>query len=488
MQCSYNGLWSPSGTNWQPVRAVELDTDQMTRLAPHVRSGRTLRRPGIALLARTEYESMLGDAARVARLKLESQAEFIDVGIYAAACELTAAAAGAPAAVEVVCLADQPRVTAEIARILAQRCEHYDTPMRCRAESLIEALKSGEYVVDGLFCPSPAETHTSPEAPSTSEQTSFDRLVAARCSQRVASPNQELSLADFASLWDVATRAVDPAILEHIRYSAFTWHDAVPRLIGKAMFEGLYGEGADLQTGEGGQGGMLDSVNLDNLVAYLAEQPNAAPSIQEINAAGPDRRLELASTLAIPAGLIPRRLREFILSKPQFHLNDDTVTSRNGQPLTIEQFVRMVRLLTLSFGKFFLSFQNTHPITAVLLVQRVADPELHASIYRSLGRLMAAMTFACRARGWVSIIKGGPTEINRAGVGQVVAQHTEDKAVRNLVEEGQFIASLTFQVGYPLGPDEIVTASGQQHTGLMERSRDKRSPRASIGEHYFHGI
>ena len=33
LRCAYDGLWSPSGTNWQPVRTVELPPALMSRLA-----------------------------------------------------------------------------------------------------------------------------------------------------------------------------------------------------------------------------------------------------------------------------------------------------------------------------------------------------------------------------------------------------------------------------------------------------------------------
>lgn len=489
LRCAYNGLWSPSGTNWQPIRSVELTGDEIAELLDGTDISIPPKRAGLALLARTDYESMLGDVAKIARFSLISRAEFIDMGIYASVCELTAKAQGCPTVVQFIPKRAQAHVTKKLIALLTSRCHRYaDTALRERTEHLIRMLQTNDYAVDGLFTPPLTPSKLTPSARELWNglpRSSFDRLVGARCSQRVASPVRDMRLEEFDELWQLAFRSVDPSIRSHIRYASFHWNESAPKLFGQAMFDGLYGAGADLDTGEGGQGGIISLLTIPSLLTYFQEETQLTPSIRELlSLDGAAREAKVAET-AIPLSLVPRTLREFLLTKPQFHEENDCLVGRNGQPLTIDQFVRMMRLLALSFGRFFLSFQNTHPITAVILARKTDDVELLANIYRNIGRIVATLTFVCRAKGLVSIIKGGPTEINRVGIGQVVREQTRDPEVKKLLEEESFLASLTFQIGYPLGPDDHVTARGETHTGLQERSNDKRSPRAPLANHYF---
>ncbi|MCC6749947.1 MAG: nitroreductase family protein [Deltaproteobacteria bacterium] len=493
-RCAYDGLWAPSGTNWQPVRAVELSGPELERLANRAQSPVPRGPAGLAFLARTEYESMLGDVAKVARFVLESQAEYIDVGIYALAAELAAAAQGHPTRTVFVHKADQRALTDELACLLEERIPRYaDAAMVRRTRELLHMLRTRQYVLDGLFCP-PQRPHIpavpgrlgAPLPTDGLSWSAFDELTATRCSQRVASPTREVSLGELDELWSISLALVEPELRPLLHCASFTWHEPAPRQIGEAMFRGLYGEGAHEETGEGGHGGLISRVTIPSLLAYLEAEGHALPDAIAALGSLEGEALELAAQHApLPVAFMPRRLREFILSKPQYRDEGGYLVGRTGEPLTVGQFIRMVRLLALSFGRFFLSFQNTHPVTAIILATRVEDADLHARVYRAVGRMMASLTFLCRARGLVSIIKGGPTEINRPGIGHVAAEHSRDPEVRRLMTEERALASLTFQVGHPLGPDELVKVRDKHHTGLAERGFDKRSPRAPLAHHYF---
>jgi hypothetical protein len=136
--------------------------------------------------------------------------------------------------------------------------------------------------------------------------------------------------------------------------------------------------------------------------------------------------------------------------------------------------MKLVRMMSRSFGKFFLSFQNSHPLLGFVLA-----PDADA-LYESVGKAVEHMTLLSRARGQVSIIKSGPLELAGRAIRELLADRIS----------GEPEPVVTFQVGHPLGPDDPVSAGRTDgphgpHSGLQERRLDKRAPRAPLSAHYI---
>jgi hypothetical protein len=143
------------------------------------------------------------------------------------------------------------------------------------------------------------------------------------------------------------------------------------------------------------------------------------------------------------------------------------------------RLMKLVRMMARSFGKFFLTFQNTHPALGVVLGPR--EPQDGGSAYQAAGRIVAHMTFLCRARGQVSIIKSGPLEI--------AGRKIQEALARRVSRAGKMEPVLTFQLGLPLGPDEVVSpGQPDEHDGAKERLLDRRAPRAPLSSHYIPAV
>jgi nitroreductase len=108
-----------------------------------------------------------------------------------------------------------------------------------------------------------------------------------------------------------------------------------------------------------------------------------------------------------------------------------------------------------------------------------------AALFEQAGRAVAHMSFLARAKGLVSIIKSGPVEIARAKITRIVGEAAPDPECRRQIAAGTLAPLVTFQLGYPLGPEEIVS-KGQPdaHSGLAERLLDRRAVRSKLSEHY----
>jgi hypothetical protein len=154
--------------------------------------------------------------------------------------------------------------------------------------------------------------------------------------------------------------------------------------------------------------------------------------------------------------------------------------------MTPTRLMKLVRIMAKSFGRFFLSFQNTHPLLGLLLAPGDQTPEELAGTWQLAGRAVAGLSLQARAAGLVSIIKSGPLELARAALGAQVGELAEDPAVRQAAQRGALVPLLTFQLGAPLGPVErVCTGQSDEHTGLAERLLDRRAARDSLVMHYI---
>ncbi len=458
-RAAYNGLWSPSGTNWQPIRCLELGTEQIAAV-----SGRRADGPGLLVLARERYESILGDVARLCGVEQSSHAEHIDLGIWLEVAETTIGAHGwrferhwvepGPRA---------ERAAAALAPVLEER-----SPRLEAAAALAESVAAGRHRPAVCLLPrTGAELACDPQAPGGLGPAAFDRLVEARSTQRVAAPDRSLPRSELEDLWRQARPATGDSGLE---LAVFDRRGPVPAGIGRAMHAGLEGPG-----------GLLARIDHEHLGAHL----RGCAGLPAEFAAWADRPQEPAPAQGLPAAAVPAHLCAKLESSGRYRREGGLLLDHRDRPLTVERLVKLVRLLARSFGRFFLSFQDTHPLLGVLLVPAGLAPEDQRRAYRRAGRTVAAMGLLARARGLVSIIKSGPIEIARAPIAELVAAHADDPALRRAVAAGRLAPLLTFQLGWPLAPGETVAAGRpDEHDGLLERKLDKRAPRARLAEHY----
>jgi hypothetical protein len=292
-------------------------------------------------------------------------------------------------------------------------------------------------------------------------------------------------------LWEVAERTLPADERGRILFADFSWHEQVPRRIGQAMFEALYGVGAEPESKAGGEGGILTAVTVRNYLlnvgqkdpAWLADRLPAGWG----NLADMELR-KLAKDVPVRADDLGRYLRERILRDGKYKIAGELVTDQEGRPLTVPLLVRMLKSLAGTFGNFFLKFQNTHPQNAVLLAD-VTRPDSHKT-YRAVGKAAAVLTFLSRALGASSIIKSGPIDLARDPIARILAENPGDlphlRPWKEGLTSGTLLPALTFQVGMPLAGSDVVEAGTPgEHTGLEERKRDKRPPREDFTWHYL---
>ena len=487
LRVAYNGLWSPSGTNWQPMRMVELSAAEMRTLRDAAGLTSEHAPPGAAIIGRRTYSSVLSDIAHICLYTPRTRADVIDIGIYLLTCELTAFAYGANPHTETIPTDKQAATNEVLIDFLLERqnkvqqedSEHAASEQEKLAQ-LIELLREDKAFIDTLFSVIPPDQTWRPDL---SKKTPFDRLIEARSSQRVAAPKQDVTLEEFDEIWREALPLIGREA-KRIDYTAFTWHQDMPRQIGEGMFEGLYGKGADPETGRGGEGGYLSAANLDNLLTWISQQTETLPEdIQQILQASPEERLELVQDTPMPRFAIPSLLEHFLIQGGRYAAAENVLMGRRERPLSIAMFQRIVRHMLHGFGSFFLRFQNTHPITTILL-SKEDEPDT-ALTFKTLGRMSFALSLICRARGLTSIIKEGTIEFAAELIQDLVAEHMPDRDAAALVADGKYMSRLTFQVGHPLGFDDEIHAGPTPHTGLDERIRDRRPPHAPISQHYY---
>jgi hypothetical protein len=470
LRCAYNGLWSPSGTNWQPIRALELEPAEAGRL-----TGRLDACCGLLVFARARYDSILGDVARLCGLEPAPRAEDIDLGTWIFVAEQTARAHGW--ALEAIDLRREASL-AQQARGVA--IDLLRSRTFAAGAELLASVERGDHIPATLLLARQGPPlGRDPAAPGSLARSRWDQLVEARSTQRVASPVRDLPREALLELWEAAGRFLPAEARTRLALPTFTWHEETPRLIGVAMHAGI----------EGGEaaGGLVQRANLEQVRDYLRRCGPLPEEWRRWVDLPRDCLEEPAGKLPLPAHLIPEHLRRKLVEGGQFKLRDDLLLDQRDRPLTAERMIKLVRMIAKSFGRFFLSFQNTHPLLGVLLCRASPEDPSRASawLFEQAGRAVAHMSFLARAKGLVSIIKSGPVEIARAALTCIVTEHAPDPAIRQALAAGLLSPLLTFQIGYPLGPEEIVSAGQPDaHPGLAERLLDRRAVRARLSAHY----
>ncbi len=456
-RCAYNGLWSPSGTNWQPIRSLELLDSEVARL-----TGAPSGSCGLLVLARRRYQSILSDIAGLCGFEQASHAEHIDLGIWLLCAEQTACSHGWELVTTRITDSERQKSTRELISILSKRVTNLSGPRSKGAQELLRSVQAGDHYPAYILLPSEGRPLVVDERfPGGLRPSHFDRLVQARSTQRVASPAGELDAETLGWLFKKAQEFVPDQIRSALACPVFTHDDEFPAEVGQAMHEGIEGSG-----------GLMHKASLSGLKSHLGlcrELPDEVEKWTRLD----DHHLEFRGRdVALPARLVPVHIREKLQEGGHFRQKGEYLMDHRHRPLSPVRLMKLVRMMARSFGRFFLTFQNTHPLLGV--VTAPADP----GAYRGVGRLVAHMTFLSRARGQVSIIKSGPLEL----AGRAIREQLK-KRVRTT---GKAEPVVTFQVGLPLGPDELVSkGKPDEHDGAKERLLDRRAPRAPLSAHYI---
>jgi len=460
-RCAYNGLWSPSGTNWQPIRSVELLDTEVTWL-----TGAPSGSCGLLVLARRRYQSILSDIAGLCGFEQASHAEHIDLGIWLLVAEQTACSHGWELAPTRIAENEQGEATRALISILDERVKNLSGsegagPRSKSAEELLRSVQAGDHYPAFILLPSEGRPLVvDARFPGGLRPSHFDRLVQARSTQRVASPAGELEAESLGWLFKKAQEFVPDRLRSELACPVFTRDDEFPAEVGQAMHEGIEGSG-----------GLMHKASLSRLKSHLGYCHDLPDDVEKWTRLGEENLELLGKDVALPARLVPAHICEKLQEGGHFRQKGKYLVDHRERPLSPVRLMKLVRMMARSFGRFFLTFQNTHPLLGVVM----APP--NDAAYRAVGRLTAHMTFLSRARGQVSIIKSGPLEI----AGKAI--HAQMK--KRVRAAGKLEPVVTFQVGLPLGPDETVS-KGQpdEHDGAKERLLDRRAPRAPLSSHY----
>lgn len=479
LHASYTAFWAPSATNWQPTRVLECSRAQ--RLALQRVLGVPLplcELPWLITLRREHYESLLGDVLEPFGLHVTAREESIDAGIFAHTLRLAVLSGGLTLQERVFDSAERLRLVPLVRDILreAQTAEACPMASEKALADLIGHLETGHYLPDGLFIIGHPAAPFTPWPP-------LPALVTAHSTQRVASPRRRLDVPAFSHLWDVAHASLPAEERKHVRWVHFSREQKVPQQIGAAMHVALYG-GHE-------KGGLLEAMTLGRYLNTLQQRQSGAwqnnlPSHWHDL---PETELRsICRELPVETAWLGSHLRERLFRDGKYHNGQGQVLDERGRPLTLPLLVRLLKGLAGTFGHFFLKFQNTHPQNAVLLADtRQGEPHV---IWRSVGRLAATLTWAARAEGLSSIIKTGPIDLAGDAIAQILAANPDGCPIlagwENELEARRLYPALTFQVGYPLGlSDTVESGTGDAHSGLEERRRDKRPPRAHFSHHHW---
>jgi len=446
MRAAYNGLWAPSGTNWQPIRSLALSSDETQRVS----DGR-LTGPSLAVLGHAHYSSILGDIAGLCGWAERSRVEWVDLGIWLAFAQTTAQGHGWDFAELHLTPETRPAAENHLLQILKARKSTLSSRNSHTAQAMLSALQAHDL---RLACLLSAQTGPNlpldDQAPGGIQPSDCDRLIEARVSQRVASPAGEMERGTIEKLW----RQVRPA--EGLALEGFTWHDEFSRAVGQAMHDGLEGEA-----------GLVPRIEIDQFRRSW-------------------RKLPEVDEAQLPADALPHHLRKRLIGSGLYRQVDGMLLDHRDKPVTAERLIKLVRRITQNFGRYFLRFHNTHPLLGLILSPTTGPKDTLRRHWMEAGRAVGKMSLLARARGQVSIIKSGPLEIARKAIAKLLTQHAGNESLRRAIKAAEMEPLLTFQLGLPLGPDELVSA-GQpdEHTGLVERQLDRRAGRSSLSEHHL---
>jgi hypothetical protein len=475
----YQAFWAPSATNWQPTRVLIGQPGPLEDALAATGAGQAGPRLRLVLLRRDRYESLLGDVLEPFGLEVTAREESIDAGIFAQTLRLAATAAGHPVREYVPTPAEVARLQKPLLAELTTRLEA--DGMTREDRDALSALRSdvatGRYLTDGVVDLAGAEAVRWP---------CFDALVAAHSTQRVAAPGRELPAEAMELLWESGVASIPVEERAALACAAFSWHDETPRRVGEAMFEALYGRGADPESRTGGRGGLLTQVTVGAFARHLAatrgRDADGLPA--EWEGLSEEALRRGVSALPVRADQLGTHLRERLLRDGKWRIDDGFLLDERGRPLTLPVLVRLLRSLAGTFGHYFLKFQNTHPRNAFVLARADVDDPHRA--WRAVGRVAATMTFQARAQGFSSILKTGPIDLARDAIAGILAANPDRSPVLAALAEGAWLPALTFQVGWPLAAgDEVDGGTPHGHSGLEERRRDRRPPRARFAHHVW---
>lgn len=402
---------APSATNWQPLRMlVKLEAElQLAGVLTDARPGAF----AFVIYRRPQYVSLLGDILSLYGLNATAFEESIDSAFYLETLTLILA---------------ESKVSVQIDRLMP---EHQGTA-RGWFEASTLASPGFEPFCIVRFSSHGLSAHTGTVA----------HLARNRTSHRVASPTRTLDFKEVQPTAALITNAIaSPCAVTWVSSS----HEVVPA-IGEAMFEALYGVGADRASKSGGTGGMLASFAPEVLATKLAARGKSLDS---------------------PVDELGEFLEERLSEGGRYRREHGVLVSSKGEPLTYKMLARLTRTFAAAMGTFFLQFKNTHPVLAVVWAPRGPEGAYEA------GRFAARMLLAARAKGWASIVKTGPIDL------------AEDSIAKLFVERGivpEFVGktqrpALTLQFGWPLGDEKLDPHNPEAQSGLAYRERDRRPTR-----------
>lgn len=487
LRCAYDAFWSPSATNWQPMRVVELaggDRDRI--LAAASLPGITGPLPVLVLLRRDHYESLLGDVLEPFGLQVTAREESIDAGIFAQMLGFAALAQGHTLSETVLSEAAVPQVTEALLAVFRARVpEVRDGRDRRKLERLMAGMERGKVIPDAVVMVGQpgGEVRPYPE---------FDALVDQHSTQRVASPTRDVAHEVIDRLWQASLASIPAEDRDAVAFATFSAKQTTPLRIGQAMHGALYGaEGEGSMAGA--STGLITAMTVRNYLATVARTDPGYVSTAlgaDWQAMDEEALATAAKELPVKAAHLGRYLLERLLRDGKTVVSDEGfLVDTRGKPMGVTGMVRKMKALATTFGTFFLKFQNTHPQNAVLLASKQSPHAPHRT-WRTVGKVACALTYLSRAEGLSSIIKTGPIDLARDPIGAILAENPDGDPrlapLSDALRTGNLLPAMTFQVGYPLaGSDIIDPGTPGEHDGLEERRRDKRPPREDFIDHYL---
>ena len=478
LEAGFLALWMPSATNGQPIRVIEvrgparLHVARVAGLGEAAGQGATLA----VLLRRDRYESLLGDVMAPFGLAPTAHEEWIDSGLYEESFSLALASRG--------CGVRRGRAGAErdaIAGMLVGDLRARLREMQAAGDSLsterekiadiVASLESGRLLPDTILAVGPGEDIPRP-------RDAFARIVLSRASERVASP-YPLPPGLLEEVIDQTLRGPGDHAGDLVRMVVFPKESAVPAAIGQAMHEAMYG--AD---DEGGLLGAFEGrrfrEHLDRLGGRSEPADRAGLRVTE--------EVELKDWLArtpLPAGAFGPALAERLGLEGRYRIEGGVWVNEIGRPVSAGAMVRILRNIASVFGRFFLRFADTHPVTMLLLARTGHAPLEDA--FRAVGQAAAHLVLAARSRGLTSVVKTGPLDLAAPAIGGILATALKagaDPACGRGIEAGEWAPALVAQIGWPLAGSDWVGTPEKGHDGLQERIRDRRPPRADSVDHF----